>query len=1603
MSAPAFLRRAFRTNREQSGFTLVEMLITIVLVALITGATVMSFSLAVKASSTANQRVKKSNDAEFITRFLVPDAASAGGFNQTNLADSAGANGFRPGVHIQPTTGPCQQSGARVRFDWVERVADAPGRQISVTYTLSGTNLTRTLCIDLDPPSTAIIARNVVSVTPVCIPACSGPGFVDPPPVIVSFTVTETTDGPTSPTPYTFTVSGFVRAGGNSGTPTAATVPLIALGVPSGGPCPSSQGAPVASGVAVAARKTTAPADPFPPKITVFGVAAINSSATSAALCGQAGDIASPDNGAEDGWFATETLVLEGGTCSNCGTTIPLSAPIEDPYAGMTPPPNAANCGGSGNPSVTSSGQQRIYQPGVYNDTLTINISGNHAIFQSGVYIFCNGMRIQSGILAQSQPGGVLFYFAHGSLRRIIPTSGGNDDYSDINWQIDGRPEYRNVVIWQPNPTTANVASSCSGSSCTGDLEIAVGENDPISTPLSSRFGGVIYAPQAQVEFYLPVRETLTQYQTVEASAFGVVARNVVADRISRIRLGEGPQTVTSITANPNPSVVGQPLTLTATVAPVYPATGTPTGAVTFFDDATQLGTADLVSGVATLNITSLAGGARPLKAIYSGDLTFASSVSPTLNTVLTPAPSITTLVSNPNPSGEGSPVLITATVTHAGAGPVATGTVTFYDGATAIGTAGLNGAGVASISVNNLLEGIHDLVAVYGGNGSYLGSTSNHHSHAVMQPSNVVVISDINPSYAGDAVQFTATVAPVSGGPVPVGTVTFYDGATQIGGGAVVLNGAGVATVTVNNLASGPRTITAEYSGDPFYAPSNSAPYLQIVNAVPVTVTLASSANPSSVGAQLTLTATIVSSLPGRPTPGGTVTFFDGLGSLGAGVAAGAGVWTLATDLTLGSHSLTAVYSGDTVFIGGTSNTVTQQVNAGTGVTIIASAEPSFLGDVVTYYANVSENPANTPGAPAGNVEFRINGTLVSTAPLIGTTATYVTPSAPAIGSYAVTGTFVPTGGNFSGSVSPTYTHVVSYPTTSIAVTSSANPSGFGQQVTFTATVTAAVGGPPTGTAFFYDNLSPLNPVASTPLVNGVASVASASLTPGSHSIAVFYVATGQFSNSNTLATPLTQIVREATTVVLAQTAGANPSTSGSSVSFTATVNDLTTSAPTGTVSFFDIGSAVPVATVPLVGTTAVWTTTTLAGGAHSITAVYNGDTTFAPSPPSNAVAQVVESPTTIAVTSNLNPSLAGQSVTITATVTSSGGTPTGTVYFYDNLTPFAPTSSVAVDGTGAAVVSTSFATGGSHSIVVYFVASGAFASSNTSATPLNQFVYEPTTVALAQSAGSNPSNVGQSVSFTATVADGIAAVPTGTVSFFDNGGAVPVATISLAGTSAVWTTSALAGGSHSITAVYNGNATFALSPTSAAVVLAVRVPTTVAVTGSPNPSGIGQLVTFTATVTAPTGTPTGTVFFYDNLAPMAGAASASVVGGVATVTTSSLGLGSHSIVVFYVASGAFVDSNNLATPFTQTVREAATVNLARTAGASTSAAGLSLSFTATVTDLVAAVPTGSVSFYDNGGVVPVATVSLTGTTAVWTTTTLAVGTHSYHRGVQR
>jgi Bacterial Ig-like domain (group 3)/FG-GAP-like repeat len=263
---------------------------------------------------------------------------------------------------------------------------------------------------------------------------------------------------------------------------------------------------------------------------------------------------------------------------------------------------------------------------------------------------------------------------------------------------------------------------------------------------------------------------------------------------------------------------------------------------------------------------------------------------------------------------------------------------------------------------------------------------------------------------------------------------------------------------------------------------------------------------------------------------------------------------------------------------------------------------------------------------------------------------------------------------------------------------------------------------------------------------------------------------------------------------------------------------------------------------------------------------------------------------PTATSLVSSANPAAVNQVVTYTATVTLQSGAANGTVVFMDGLYIV---GEVPLEGDEAAL-SQSYPSISTHPITATYSGDLNQAAGSVSST-LTESVRGTSKTALTTSG--SPSSVGQPVTFTAKVKSKYGTIPNGeSVTFYD--GDTEMGTGSTASGVATFTTSSLTPGKHLITATYGGDTTF-LASSGTHMQVVEKYATTTALVSSLNPSNYGQAVTFTATVASSGPTPTGKVLFKDGTESMG---SATLSGGVATLTRSNLAVGSHSITAEYL-----------------------------------------------------------------------------------------------------
>jgi hypothetical protein len=365
------------------------------------------------------------------------------------------------------------------------------------------------------------------------------------------------------------------------------------------------------------------------------------------------------------------------------------------------------------------------------------------------------------------------------------------------------------------------------------------------------------------------------------------------------------------------------------------------------------------------------------------------------------------------------------------------------------------------------------------------------------------------------------------------------------------------------------------------------------------------------------------------------------------------------------------------------------------TTVDLQSSRNPSASGQVVTFTGIVQQVRPND-GIPTGSLRFTITNPgaqpIVQTVALSRLGGATFNTTAMALGQNTVTAEYIPTG-LFAASSAQLAQTVTLRPTTTTVVVSTLTPTNFGQAVTFTATARtlAGVPGPPTGSMEFIAR-GPLGDLGAVmvPLNNqGVAVWTTSNLMTGAVTVTATYRPTALYAASSG-AGGLTVVGKPTTTTL---TSSLNPSGFGQSVSLTAQVRTVNAGngTPTGSVQFDITGptGVVSTSTVQLNNGSAVFRSTTVALGTNTVTARYVPSGALGFEPSSATLRQVVvrgSSSTTVA--SNTNRPRAGQSVTLTATVTPAGAT--GTVQFTVNGVPFGGPVTVLANGRATLTTST-------------------------------------------------------------------------------------------------------------------------------------------------------------------------------------------------------------------------------------------------------------------------------------------------------------------------
>ncbi|AFL87693.1 putative protease [Terriglobus roseus DSM 18391] len=789
------------------------------------------------------------------------------------------------------------------------------------------------------------------------------------------------------------------------------------------------------------------------------------------------------------------------------------------------------------------------------------------------------------------------------------------------------------------------------------------------------------------------------------------------------------PEAARIVAAMSGSPAVGTVMPVTVTVSSPS-GVGTPTGSVMVYPYGSAVSantyTGTLVAGAvgsasATVSVPASNVGSFTFQANCTANASF-SCGSPQAFSVTVgkgaPAFSLTQ-------TGSATAAVLTATAAvpaGAGTGTVApTGSVQFLDNGAVIGNGTLSSSGVATYSGALGGGATHLVTAAYVGDGNYNSATATANATVKVTPR--VTLSVVT---AGSSL--SAVVAPPSGtSTTPTGTVQFLLGAAALGSGAV--NSAGVATFS-GTYGSG--VLTAVYGGDGSFntASSNAIDTAKVLPTVALVKT-----STDSAANTVALSATVMNGTGVATTATGTMSFLDGTTAVGTGTVTG-GVASFSGSLAAGAsalavgrlraqatvittHSLTAVYSGDTNFNAATSNAVT--ANATTTLITTSTSLSSSSGYSGPYGTAFSLISVITPSsyvtagtAPTGTITILDGGVAVGTGTLSAGTAT-VAVSTLTVGTHSLTAMY---GGdaNYAASTSAAAVFTITPLTATIAATIS--PIGsipYGYDANLAITVAAASGTVgPSGTVMA--TVSGSNGTYTATLLSATGSlVSTASLplpvpSPGTYTITV---KCNTNLTCNTVTLTVTTTKGFTTTTVNGVTPTSPPA--GTPVTISATVANSGTGTGTyrysGTVSFYSNNKFLGSGSV--VNGLATATVVFLSASTQSVTAIYSGDANWTGSTSDPVSVTPTPIPAAIVLSSNTLSGIVGQNITLTAAV-SSGVTnstlvPGGTVAFYDTFQGVVVnlgSAAVLSNGlnNGYAQLSTTGLRAGSHSIMAVY-----------------------------------------------------------------------------------------------------------------------------------------------------------------------------------------------------------------------------------------------------------------------------------------------------------
>ncbi len=807
-------------------------------------------------------------------------------------------------------------------------------------------------------------------------------------------------------------------------------------------------------------------------------------------------------------------------------------------------------------------------------------------------------------------------------------------------------------------------------------------------------------------------------------------------------------------------------------------------------------------------------------------------SMSQTINWYYSTAANTTTAINSVLPSpAVGSPSTVSITVSSSGAisGTPSGDFEIFFAGDSCVGTLS---SGTGSCQVTPVDDGTQTVLAEYLGDQGFDASDTQADFVVAGLPTPTVTITDSTPNPSTVGAGYTVSVSVTSGSGSPTGAVTISDGTDDCTTGN--LSG-GAASCVLTSTTAGGKILTATYPGDASFNSAQGTAGHTVNPATPSVLITGDTPDPSALSSAYTVSVSVSGA---GATPTGSVTVDDGAANCAITLASGAGSCDL-TSTTAGAKTLTASYAGDANY-SSSSDTEAHTVSQATPTVTITSddPDPSPVGAPYTVEVSVT-SPA---GTPTGTITISDGTDDCTTGALSGGSASCTLTSTTA-GAKTLTASYAGDANYTSGS--DTEAHTVSQATPTVTITSDdPDPSPVGAAYTVEVSVTSPAG-TPTGTVTISDGTDDCTTGA---LTGGSASCALTSTTGGSKTLTATYSGDANFTTAQgttdhtvALANPVVNIVGDTP----------DPSELGAAYTVSATVSGAGAT-PTGSVT---IGDGTDSCVATLAGGSGNCALTSTTAGAKTLTANYSGDGNYATGSDTDSHVVNQGTPTVLITGDTPDPSQVGSPITVSATVTGLGTTPTGSITVDDGDANCVITLS---GGAGSCLLIPM--TAGDKTLTANYGGDANYATgSDTEAHTVDKITPSVTIT----DDTPDPSEVGQAYNVTVTVGS-LIGTPSGTVTISD--GLDDCTTPALAGGTASCDLTSTTAGAKTLTASYAGDANFNAAEGTADHQVD-RAPATVTVTGTSPAPALGTAYTVSATVTGSFVDATGTVTISDGL----------------------------------------------------------------------------------------------------------------------------------------